>query len=69
MFVLDRTGFCVCFSVFRLLLLGLLNKRTVKYKTNVEPTAFMSVKEFFLVKYFRNKLKEFLQVVDIHSTF
>jgi len=45
-------------------------KRTVRYKAskiwNQLPS---SLKEFSLVKYFSNKLKEFLQVVDTDSIF
>jgi len=44
-------------------------KRTVKYKArtiwNQLPS---SVKEFFSVKNFSNKLKRFLQVIDIDNT-
>ena len=44
------------------------SKRTVRYKAsriwNQLPS---SLKELFSVKYFSNKLKEFLQVVDIDS--
>ena len=44
-------------------------KRTVKYKAskmlNQLPS---SLKEFLSVKNFRNKLKKFLQIVDIDNT-
>jgi len=43
-------------------------KRTVRYKASkIWNQVPLSVKEFYLVKYFSNKLKEFLQVVDIDS--
>jgi len=40
----------------------------VRYKASkIWNQPFSSLKEFFSVRYFSNKLKEFLQVVDIAS--
>ena len=45
-------------------------KTTVRYKVSkIWNQLTSSLKEFFSVKYFSNKLKEFLQVVDIESIF